>query len=157
MSVFTQRAMASSGNNHQYNPNMPSSSSNRGSLASFSSSVWSPAAGSVGRREESYHLLLELCSQEPTIQCCFKIIESTCLARGIDMEIRGKPPSPEFRTFVSRWKAVFNHTEFFVLICNHKFSQSPASQHAHLAIGICNHKCVPCSTRVTNGHVCPDL
>ena len=77
--------------------------SGRGSLGSFSSSVWSPSAGSVGRREESYHLLLELCSQEPTIQCCFKIIESTCLARGIDMEIRGKPPSIEFRSFVSRY------------------------------------------------------
>ena len=38
-----------------------------GSLASFSTSVWSPSAGSVGRREESYHLLLELCSQVRTV------------------------------------------------------------------------------------------
>lgn len=100
MSLFTQRAMGASGPAQR--PGSSYANSNKGSLASFSSSVWSPAAGSVGRREESYHLLLELCSQEPTIQCCFKIIESTCLARGIDMEIRGKPPSQEFRTFVSR-------------------------------------------------------
>jgi hypothetical protein len=46
--------------------------------------------------------LLELSSQEPTIQLCFKIIESTCLARGIDMEIGGKSPSLEFRMFLSR-------------------------------------------------------
>ena len=94
-----QRAVAGSSLSRN---NQNGSSTSKGTLASFSSSVWSPSAGSVGRREESYHLLLELCSQEPTIQCCFKIIESTCLARGIDMEIKGKPPSQEFRTFVSR-------------------------------------------------------
>jgi len=97
MSLFAQRAMSgghgSSGNNN---------AQNRGSLGSFASSVWSPSAGSMGRREESYHLLLELCAQEPTMQSCFKIVESTCLARGIDVEIGGKPPSVEFRNFVSR-------------------------------------------------------
>ena len=98
MSLFTQRAINAGGAASSFRDG----SKNRGSLASFANSVWSPSAGSVGRREESYHLLLELSSQEPTMQCCFKIIESTCLARGIDMEIRGKPPSQEFRTFVSR-------------------------------------------------------
>ena len=78
------------------------SDKNRGTLGSFSQSVWSPSSGSIGLREESYHLLLELCSQEPTMQCCFKIIESTCLARGIDVEIGGRPPSPEFREFIAR-------------------------------------------------------
>jgi len=79
----------------------------RGSLASFSNSVWSPSGGSFGSREESYHLLLELCSQEPTMQCCFKIIESTCLARGINMLIGGKPPTEEFRTFLNRYYLPF--------------------------------------------------
>jgi hypothetical protein len=53
--------------------------------------------------DESYSLLLELCCQEPTMQSCFKIIESTCLSRGIDLEIRGKGPSDVFRQFVTRF------------------------------------------------------
>lgn len=100
MSIFTQRGMANSASSRGLH-------ASNGSLATFASSVWSPSAGSVGRREESYHLLLELCSQEPTMQCCFKIIESTCLARGIDMEIGGKSPSQEFRAFVSRYYLPF--------------------------------------------------
>jgi hypothetical protein len=52
-------------------------------------------------RDESYSLLLELCSQEPTLQACFKVIESTCLARGIMMHIGGKEPSEEFRRFMN--------------------------------------------------------
>ena len=98
MSIFTQKAMAQG-------PGFPSKRT--GTLGSFASSVWSPAAGSTGRCEESYHLLLELCAQEPTMQACFKIVESTCLARGIDMEIGGKPPSLEFRNFVSRFYLPF--------------------------------------------------
>jgi hypothetical protein len=58
--------------------------------------------GGGAQRDESYSLLLELSSQEPTMQACFKIIESTCLARGIDLEIAGSPPSEEFRKFISR-------------------------------------------------------
>lgn len=47
-------------------------------------------------RDESYFLLLELTSQEPTIQNCFKIIESTCLAQGIQLQIdAGKPLHPQ--------------------------------------------------------------
>jgi hypothetical protein len=62
----------------------------------------SGGGGGGAQRDESYSLLLELSSQEPTMQACFKIIESTCLARGIDLEIAGSPPSEEFRKFISR-------------------------------------------------------
>jgi hypothetical protein len=41
------------------------------------------------------------------MQCCFKIIESTCLARGVDVEIGGRQPSPEFREFMSRYYVPF--------------------------------------------------
>lgn len=102
-----------------------------GSLSSFAVSGLSPGgAGMPMQRDESYHLLLELSSQEPTMQACFKIIESTCLARGIDMEISGelehvrfmscihslslthsnstgKPPSAEFQAFISRYYTPF--------------------------------------------------
>ena len=78
-------------------------SKNQGSLASFSSnSSYAPSVSLTSQRDESYNLLLELCTQEPTLQSCFKIIESTCLARGVDLEMGGKPPSNEFRMFVTR-------------------------------------------------------
>lgn len=32
-------------------------------------------------RDESHFLLMELAAQEPTLQNCFKIIQSTCLAQ----------------------------------------------------------------------------
>ncbi len=70
------------------------------------------------QRDKSYSLLLELCSQEPTLQSCFKIIESTCLARGIMLQIGGKEPSEEFRRFVCRHYLPFAESAiryFFVL------------------------------------------
>lgn len=79
-----------------------------GTLSSFSASSSSYAhhassmSASSSQRDESYHLLLELCAQEPTMQSCFKIIESTCLARGVDIEIGGKAPSSDFRMFLAR-------------------------------------------------------
>ena len=47
------------------------------------------------------------------MQACFKIIESTCLSRGIDMEIAGGNPSPEFRTFVSRCVQALSYSLHF--------------------------------------------
>lgn len=58
-------------------------------------------------REESYMLLLELSSQEPTIQSCFKVIESTCLARGIQLKIRGCQASKDFQRFLDRYYLPF--------------------------------------------------
>lgn len=58
-------------------------------------------------REESYMLLLELSSQEPTLQSCFKVIESTCLARGIGVKIRGKNASTDFQQFIDRYYLPF--------------------------------------------------
>lgn len=51
-------------------------------------------------RDESYMLLLELITQEPTVQNCFKIIESTCLAQGVDVSMDGNPPTKEFKRFI---------------------------------------------------------
>ena len=80
----------------------------KGSISSFAVSRTSPGGAGMGlQRDESFHLLLELSNQEPTMQACFKIIESTCLARGIDMEIAGRPPSPEFRNFICRYYTPF--------------------------------------------------
>lgn len=58
-------------------------------------------------REESYMLLLELSTQEPMLQSCFKVIESTCLARGVHLKIRGKTVSAEFQKFLDRYYLPF--------------------------------------------------
>lgn len=44
---------------------------------------------------ESERLLLELTVAEPTIQQCFRIIESTCLSQGIYCKIDGKVANPK--------------------------------------------------------------
>ena len=46
--------------------------------------------------QESERLLLELSISEPTIQQCFRIMESTCLSQGIYCKIDGKVASQEF-------------------------------------------------------------
>ena len=46
---------------------------------------------------ESQALLLELGSSEPTLQQCFKVIESTCLPQGIECHVRGSKCSARFR------------------------------------------------------------
>lgn len=56
---------------------------------------------------ESYKLLLELSSQEPTLQSCFKVIESTCLAKGIQLRIRGRAASEQFQKFLDRYYLPF--------------------------------------------------
>lgn len=68
--------------------------------------------------EESYMLLLELSSQEPTLQSCFKVIKSTCLARGIHLKIRGRSASHEFQKFLDRYYLPFAEAsihQFFTL------------------------------------------
>jgi hypothetical protein len=83
----------------------------QGSLSSFASSNMSSMNGRASsHRDDSYHLLLELCSHEPTMQACFKVIESTCLARGIDVVIKGKPPSSDFRMFMARCVIFVHHS-----------------------------------------------
>lgn len=57
--------------------------------------------------DESYMLLLELSCQEPTLQSCFKVIESTCLARGIGLKIHGRNASSEFQQFIDRYYLPF--------------------------------------------------
>ena len=46
---------------------------------------------------ESQALLLELGTSEPTLQQCFKIIESTCLSQGIFCSINGRECSAQFQ------------------------------------------------------------
>jgi hypothetical protein len=46
---------------------------------------------------ESQALLLELGTSEPTLQQCFKIIESTCLSQGIYCSVDGAECTPEFQ------------------------------------------------------------
>jgi hypothetical protein len=65
------------------------------------------SGGRADSREESYMLLLELSSQEPTLQSCFKVIEATCLARGIQLKIRGRNASKDFQTFLDRYYLPF--------------------------------------------------
>lgn len=81
---------------------------------------WRPSPGSSlsDCREESYMLLLELSSQEPTLQACFKIIESTCLARGVGLKVRGRNVQPSFQAFLDRFYLPFAETairHFFTL------------------------------------------
>ena len=77
-----------------------------------------PSSTKSDAHEESYMLLLELSSQEPTIQSCFKIIEATCLARGIQLKIRGRAASDTFQKFLDRYYLPFAESairQFFTL------------------------------------------
>ena len=56
---------------------------------------------------ESQALLLELGTSEPTLQQCFKIIESTCLSQGIYCSINGKECSQEFQSHLDKHYAPF--------------------------------------------------
>ncbi len=49
---------------------------------------------------ESQSLLLELGSTEPTLQQCFKIIESTCLSQGICCMLNGKECTQRFQKHI---------------------------------------------------------
>lgn len=57
--------------------------------------------------DESYLLLLELSTQEPTMQTCMKIAQSTCLAQGIHVRIKGKECSKSFQNFIDRYYIPF--------------------------------------------------
>lgn len=52
--------------------------------------------------DESFMLLLELSMQEPTLQTCIKIVQSTCLAQGIEINIKQKKSTGDFQRFVDR-------------------------------------------------------
>lgn len=52
--------------------------------------------------DESYLLLLEFASQEPTVQACYRVIESTCLSQGIQIRIKGSRPSDAFNRHLCR-------------------------------------------------------
>jgi len=47
---------------------------------------------------ESQSLLLELVTLEPTLQQCFKVIESTCLSQGLHCRLDGAEVSERFQT-----------------------------------------------------------
>ena len=51
---------------------------------------------------ESQALLYELGTSEPTLQQCFKVIESTCLSQGIHCRINGQDCSPRFQRHLDR-------------------------------------------------------
>ena len=51
---------------------------------------------------ESQALLLELGTNEPTLQQCFKIIESTCLSQGIYCSVDGTEVTSEFQKFLDQ-------------------------------------------------------
>lgn len=57
--------------------------------------------------DESYALLLELCMQEPMVQSCIKIVQSTCLAQGITIKVKGRHASASFDAFVERYYVPF--------------------------------------------------
>ena len=56
---------------------------------------------------ESQALLLELGTSEPTLQQCFKVIESTCLSQGVDCRINGHDCSPKFQKHLDRFYIPF--------------------------------------------------
>lgn len=60
----------------------------------------------LGSRD-SYSLLLELALQEPTIQNCLKIVESTCLAQGFSVRIEKKNVSEEFQHHLQKYYLPF--------------------------------------------------
>ena len=56
---------------------------------------------------ESQALLLELGTSEPTLQQCFKIIESTCLSQGIYCSINGRECQPDFQRHLDHYYVPF--------------------------------------------------
>ena len=56
---------------------------------------------------ESQAILLELGASEPTLQQCFKIIESTCLSQGICCLINGKECTTQFQRHIDTQYAGF--------------------------------------------------
>jgi len=56
---------------------------------------------------ESQALLLELGTCEPTLQQCFKIIESTCLSQGIYCSVDGTEVTDEFQKFIDKFYVPF--------------------------------------------------
>ena len=57
---------------------------------------------------ESKFLLLELGCSEPTLQLCFKIIESTCLSQGVCCLINGEECTERFQKHID-----LHYTPFF--------------------------------------------
>lgn len=45
---------------------------------------------------------MEIAAQEPTMQSCLKIIQSTCLAQGLDVEVNGQKSKKEFKDHLNR-------------------------------------------------------
>jgi hypothetical protein len=56
---------------------------------------------------DSQAILLELGASEPTLQQCFKIIESTCLSQGICCLINGKECTPRFQHHIDMQYSAF--------------------------------------------------
>jgi hypothetical protein len=56
---------------------------------------------------DSQAILLELGASEPTLQQCFKIIESTCLSQGICCLINGKQCTPRFQHHIDSQYSAF--------------------------------------------------
>lgn len=52
---------------------------------------------------ESQSLLLELVTFEPTIQQCFKVIESTCLSQGLHCRLDGTEVSEKFQAHLDEF------------------------------------------------------
>lgn len=83
-----------------YNYNFGASSSSNKLVQVRNSQRWADIA-------ESERLLLELASVEPTIQQCFKIMESTCLSQGIFCKIDGKAAKEEFLDHLDEYYTPF--------------------------------------------------
>ena len=56
---------------------------------------------------ESQTLLLELVTSEPTIQQCFKVIESTCLSQGLYCRVDGREVSERFQAHLDEFWVPF--------------------------------------------------
>jgi len=56
---------------------------------------------------ESKFLLLELGCSEPTLQLCFKIIESTCLSQGVSCMLNGRQCSERFQRHIDMHYTTF--------------------------------------------------
>lgn len=56
---------------------------------------------------ESQALLYELGTSEPTLQQCFKVIESTCLSQGIECKINGQGCTERFQRHLDRFYVPF--------------------------------------------------
>ena len=63
--------------------------------------------GGEYNEDESLQLLLEIVTQDPLVQQALKVVQGTCLSRGIFLQVRGKQMTKKFEQYVNMYYKPF--------------------------------------------------